>query len=132
MARVLLGGRLVLDRSMAVVAIVDGVAIALFVALGEIRHSGTVSSGVETYLQFLLGWGIAAIVFHAYTPRAISTSKRTAFIGAKAWVLAAVVGQVVRMIAEPTAQFSPIFVLVSIVAGGVILVGARVLVSARR
>lgn len=129
MARVLLGGRIVVDRSMAAVGVADGLAIALFVALGELRHSGTIAAGIETYTQFLIGWAIAAVVFHAYTPRAISTPRRTALVGAKTWVLAAVVGQVIRMIAEPSARFSPIFVLVSIVAGGVILVGSRVLVA---
>lgn len=128
MARVLWGGRIVVNRSMAAVGVADGLAIALFVALGELHHSGTLAAGIETYTQFLIGWAIASVVFHAYTPRAISTPRRTALVGTKTWVLAAVIGQVIRMIVEPSATFSPTFVLVSIVAGGVILVGARVLV----
>lgn len=131
MARVLFGGRLILTRSMGRVALVDAIAIALFVTLGELRHAGTVSAGVETFLQFLIGWAIAAVVFRAYTPRAISQPRRAAIVGVQSWVLAALLGQLIRMIADPLATFAPLFVLVSIGAGGVLVVGGRVLLSAR-
>lgn len=131
MARVLFGGRVVLTRRMATVAFVDSLAIALFVGLGELRHAGTFVGGVETYLQFLLGWVIAAVIFRAYTLRAISTPRGAALRGGQAWFVAALLGQTIRIIVEPLARFAPSFVLVSIVAGGVLVAGGRALLSAR-
>ncbi len=131
MARVLFGGRVVLTGRMGAVALVDGLAIAVFVGLGELRHAGTLAGGVETYLQFLLGWLLAAVILRAYTPRAVSTPRRAALRGGQAWFVAALLGQVIRIILEPMARFAPSFVLVSIVAGGVLVAGGRALVSNR-
>lgn len=131
MARVLFGGRVVLTRRMALVAFVDNLAIALFVGLGELRHAGTLVGGVETYLEFLLGWVIATVILRAYTPRAISTPRRAALRGGQAWFVAALLGQIIRIIVEPLARFAPSFVLVSILAGGVLVAGGRALLAAR-
>lgn len=131
MARVLLGGRAVISRRMSSVAVVDLVAIAVFVGLGELRHAGTLAAGIETYGQFLLGWLIAALLFRAYTPRSVSTPKRALAAGGVTWAVAAVFGQVIRIIVDPLASFAPSFVVVSIVAGGVLVAGGRGLLVTR-
>jgi hypothetical protein len=131
MGRVLFGGRAVISRLMATVAVVDLVAIAVFVGLGELRHAGTLAAGIETYGQFLLGWLIAAFLFRAYTPRSVSSPKRALAIGAVTWAVAAVFGQVIRIIIDPLASFAPSFVVVSIAAGAVLVAGGRGLLAAR-
>ena len=131
MARVLLGGRAVISRRMARVAVVDLVAIAVFVGLGELRHAGTLTAGIETFSQFLLGWLIAALLFKAYTPRSVSTPKRALVLGGITWAVAAVFGQVIRIIVDPFASFAPSFVVVSIAAGGVLVAAGRGLIVAR-
>jgi len=125
MPRELLGGRVVITRRMAMVAAIDLVAIAVFVGLGELRHAGTLAAGLETFGQFLGGWLIAAVPFRAYTPRSVSTPQRALLVGGGTWTVAALLGQLIRIIVDPFASFAPSFVLVSIAAGGVLVAGGR-------
>jgi len=131
MPRVFLGGRVVFTRRMVTVATIDLVAIGGFVALGELRHAGTLAAGIETFAQFLGGWLLAAVLFRAYTPRSISTPRRALLVGGGTWTVAAVLGQLIRIIVDPLASFAPSFVLVSIAAGGVLVAGGRGLIAAR-
>ena len=122
MADTYLGGRIEASRRMGVVALGDALAIAAFVAAGEARHAGTLAAGVETFLQFGIGWALAAVALYAYTARALSSPRRAAALALGTWIVGALLGQAIRLLTEASAGFSVPFVLVSIGTGGALLV----------
>lgn len=127
----LLGGRVERSRRTLVLALGDGAMIALFVALGELRHAGSLTDGLETFGQFGLGWLLAGTLAWVYAPGAVDSPKRAVIQGVAAWVLAALVGQLLRVLMRPGTFVLPSFVVVSIGAGG-LLIGFWRYVAARR
>ncbi len=117
------------QRSLQSVALAGGdlVAIAVFVAIGEVRHGGTLGAGVLTYTEFIAGWAIAGVLLGAYAPDAVRSRRRAAGIVLVAWTGAALLGQLIRAVLKPGFFVSPSFVGISIVFGGIILVTWRVL-----
>jgi hypothetical protein len=125
MAIPVLGGRLEASRRTLVLAIGDAAAIALFVALGELRHGGSVAAGVETLAQFGVGWLLAGVVAGVYGADALEDVRRALVQGVAAWVLDALVGQLIRLLSTPGSVVQPSFVLVSIGFGGLFVGGWR-------
>lgn len=127
----LLRGRVERSRRTLVLALGDGAMIALFVALGELRHAGSFAAGLETFAQFGLGWLLAGTLAGVYAPGAVDSPKPAVIQAVVAWVLAALVGQLVRVLMGPGTFVLPSFVLVSVGVGG-LLIGLWRFVAARQ
>ncbi|MFB6354360.1 MAG: DUF3054 domain-containing protein [Halobacteriales archaeon] len=127
----ILGGRVERSRRTLLLAAGDAAMIAAFVALGELRHAGTLAAGLETFAQFGLGWLLAGTLAGVYAPGAVDSARRAVVQGVAAWVLAALVGQLVRVLMRPGTFVLPSFVLVSVGAGG-LLIGLWRFVAARQ
>lgn len=125
MAPSLLRGRVDADRRTIVLAAGDAAMIALFVLLGELRHSGTVAAGVGTFGQFALAWALVAVVAGAYTAEAVRSPSQAALWGLGTWIVAALVGQLVRLLVRQGAIVQPTFLLVTIAFGGLFIGGWR-------
>lgn len=117
--------RIARSRRTAVLAVGDAAMIALFVAAGEFRHGGTLAAGVETFLQFAVGWAVVAVLAGAYADDALASTRRAGAVAAVAWVVGSLVGQGVRIATEASAGFAPAFVAVTVAVGGVLLAGWR-------
>ena len=121
MADTWFGGRVEVSTRTLALAIGDLAMIALFVLVGEIRHAGTFAGGVRTFAQFGLGWMLVSVVAGVYAPRALEGSRRAVIQVVAAWVLAAIVGVLVRTAMTPGGFVQLSFVLVSIGFGGAFL-----------
>lgn len=95
--------------------------IGLFVLLGELRHSGTLASGVETFVQFGIGWLLVSVLAGVYDSRALERPGPAVIQVVITWVLAAFIGQLVRLMMTPGTFVFPSFLAVSIGFGGVFL-----------
>lgn len=119
-------GRIELSGRTAALAAGDALAIAVFVAAGELRHGAPVLAGVDTFAQFLVGWLVVAPLAGAYSGWAIESPGRAALYAVGVWVPAALLGQVVRLYADPLVTgLAPSFVAVSLLAGGLLLAAWR-------
>lgn len=107
----------------------DVAAILLFVVVGELRH------GVDpvtmpgrfagTAIPFLVGWLVVAPLAGAYAARLRSGLGRLVATTASAWVAAAAVAQVLRATEPFPGDADPVFFLVTVGFGGLLLVGWR-------
>lgn len=129
MATTWFGGRVEASRRTLALAVGDAAMIALFVLLGEIRHGGTLAGGVETFVQFGIGWTLAALAAAVYGPDALRTPSRAVVQGFGTWVVAALIGQLVRVAMTPGSFVQLSFVLVSIGFGGAFLAAWRYLAA---
>jgi len=120
-----LGGRFEASNRTLALAAGDLVAIALFVAVGEVRHAGSLSSGLATLTQFGVGWVVASLWVGAYAVGVRSTPWRAVRLGATAWILAALVGLVVRLLTTPETAIPVTFILTSIGFGALFVGGWR-------
>ena len=118
--RTYLGGRIVASRRYGRLVAGDVVALLVFATLGELRHSGTVVSTLQTAVEFGLGWLVVAVALGAYGRRALESPLRAAGLAAVAWALGAVLGAAIRATVEPLASFNPVFVLVTAGVGAVV------------
>lgn len=125
MAATWFGGRVEASRRTLALASGDAAMIALFVGLGELRHSGTLASGIETFGQFGVGWLLAALAAGVYGPAALRTPTRAVVQAVGTWVVAALIGQLVRLAMSPGGVIQISFVAVSIGFGGAFLAAWR-------
>lgn len=125
MVTTVLGGRIAFTRRNGILAGGDALAIAVFVAVGELQHGGTLAAGVGTYAEFAAGWVLAAAVLGVYG--ASGNGSRTRRLGRPliAWVIAAVLAQGIRIAAGTSSGVAPAFLAVSIGAGGALLLAWR-------
>lgn len=121
MATTWFGGRVVASRRTLKLALGDVAMIALFVLIGEIRHAGSLGGGVRTFGQFLVGWLLVSVVAGVYSPKALENRRRAVVQVVAAWMLAAIIGQLVRLVMTPGGVVQLSFVLVSIGFGGLFL-----------
>lgn len=110
-------------------AVGDLVAIGLFVALGELRHAGTVTAGVQNVLAFGGSWIAVAVLAGLYRPGSTRSRWRIATVVAGSWIVAATIGHFLRLIVRPGAGLSLAFFIVSVLTGGVLLIGWRSIAS---
>ena len=111
----------------------DIIALAAFVAAGRQQHLGTPIGDpvgfLDTLAPFLIGWTVAAIVGGLYTSDALLTPRRAISWTVPAWLLAVVIGMVLRASPLFTGSAAPTFVIVTVVVGGTLLVGWRALAA---
>lgn len=121
------------SRRTVVLAAGDGAAIGAFVAGGELRHGGSLGAGIETFAVFLVAWFVVAVPLGAFGRTALEDRRRTAVVVGAGWLAVTALAQVGRLLLRPGSSIAPTFVLVSIVIGGGLLLGWRlVAVSALR
>lgn len=111
----------------------DVLAIGGFVALGRIQHMGTPigdpADFAVTVAPFLVGWLFAALLGGLYTRDAVLFPRRAISWTVPAWVVAVVITMAIRSTSLVSGGAAPSFVLVTLLAGGVLVVGWRVLVA---
>jgi len=124
------------DRSPLVPGLLLGdlAAIVVFAAIGVDHHGGDPlgdpTSVALTAAPFLIGWLLVAFVAGLYTVDAVSSVGRAASWAVPAWIVAALVGQGLRATALFPGNTALTFVLVTILFGGLLLVGFRVVAAA--
>lgn len=121
MATTWFGGRVEATTRTLGLALGDVAMIALFVLVGELRHGGTFAGGVQTFGQFFVGWLLVSVVAGVYGPRALEAPRQAVVQVVAAWVLAAIIGQLVRLAMTPGSVVQLSFVAVSIGFGGAFL-----------
>jgi len=122
-------GRVDLSVSTAGLLLGDLVAIAAFVVIGEMSHSidPLANPGIvaDTYVPFLVGWLLAAGFAGVYARRFHHSPRRMAVTVLGAWLVADVVGQLLRSTAYFHGDAALTFALVAAAVGGLFLVGWR-------
>ena len=129
-----LQGRVTVASWTAGLAIGDGLVLAAFVLVGGIFGHDW---GLMTYLgrlagsatPFLLGWYLAALIGGLYTPEATASVRNALLWSVPAWLVAVFVAQALR-----STEFFPgnaplSFILVSLLFGGLFVLGWRVLAT---
>lgn len=119
---------------MALVAVGDLALIAVFVFGGAAGGHGFDPVGQfgrvgMTYASFVVGWALAAVLGGLYAIDARRTTKRAVTVTVPAWVVAAVLAQLLRATALFPGDAAVTFFLVSVGVGLVLLVPWRVAVA---
>lgn len=109
----------------------DALAIAVFVIAGTVQHGGQPLSNpgavAGTLAPFLLAWVAVALVGGLYTADAARSPRRALGWTVPAWVVAVLLGHALRATPLFSGSTTVAFVLVTLVVGGVLVVGWRVL-----
>lgn len=122
-----------LDRP--VLAILDTIMLLVFAAVGKASHSSVDGYGLldvllavaQTAAPFLLSWFLVAPLLGGYTPMATSADwKQSTIATTKAWIVAVPLGCLLRGIVKGYMPPLP-FVIVTLIATFVLLVGGRLL-----
>jgi hypothetical protein len=109
----------------------DAAALSVFFTLGAESHGfrpfanpAVVAEGVA---PFLLTWMLAATVTGLYASSALTSPARALSVAVPAWILAALAGHGLRATQLFRGSTAWTFILVSLVVGGVLVVGWRAL-----
>jgi hypothetical protein len=124
---VLAGGRIEASTSTLVLAVGDTLAVLAFVVAGVVQHGGSPTDVVavaDAALPFLVGWAVAGTVFGRFRG-ADGSARETVVYTAGAWLVADLLGQGLRATPVFGGGFALPFLIVSLVVGGVLLVGWR-------
>jgi hypothetical protein len=117
----------------AVVAVGDILAIALWVAVGEVSHGlppwEYPLRMVTTMIPFLIGWAVAAFVGGLYTEDAWKFPIRAVSWTAPAWIVAVLIAQALRATPIFPGNAALTFALVSTGVGLAVLLPWRALVA---
>lgn len=126
-----LGGRVELSAGTARAAGLDAACIALFILAGELRHGISPLAEplvvVDTAVPFYVGWLVAATVGGAYAPRARESPRRAVVFALLPWAVAVAIAQALRATATFHGNADIAFAVVSLLVGGVLLAGWRLL-----
>jgi hypothetical protein len=119
-----------------VLAVGDVLALAAFVAMGTVQHGQRPFSnpGVvgDALAPFVLAWVAVALLGGLYTADAVVSPRRVLGWTVPAWVVAVLAGHALRATALFPGGTTAAFVAVTLVVGGVLLVGWRLLFVAAR
>ncbi len=114
----------------------DLLAILAFVVAGELRHGFhplvEPLAVADTAVQFYLGWAVAAPLVGAYARSTVESRRSMLAASLGAWMLAVVVSQALRATPWFRGDAATSFAAVSVVVGGALLVGWRVIRAAIR
>jgi hypothetical protein len=112
-------------------AVGDALALTAFVAAGIVQHGGQPLSNpgtvAGTLAPFLLAWVAGALVGGLYTADAVGSARRALGSTVPIWVVAVLLGHALRASPVFGGGTTPVFVLVTLVVGGVLVVGWRLL-----
>lgn len=116
------------------VAVGDFVAITAFVVVGQaVGHGGDPLGNpvavLEAATPFYVAWILVSLLGGLYTRDALVTVRRAASWSTPAWIFGVVIAQLVRATPLFSGNASVVFALVSIVIGGVFVIGWRVLAA---
>jgi len=121
---IVVGNRLELSQTTAILAVGDLLAILAFVVAGMLQHGGNPANVVDLLdvaLPFLIGWLPAAFFLGCYAPAVLRNTRETAFRTLASWVVAVLIGQGLRATPIFGGDFAVPFFVVSLVVGGVLL-----------
>lgn len=114
-------------------AVGDLLAVSLFVAAGRLQHLGQPVGDplgfLGTLTPLLMGWVVAAFIGSLYTRDAVLFPRRAISWTLPAWVVTVLIGMGLRATPLFAGGATPVFVVVTLVVGGVLVVGWRVLAS---
>jgi len=112
-------------------AVGDALALVVFFTLGAISHGMRPFSNptvvAEGVAPFLLAWWLTALVTGLYTAEAVDSPLRALTVTLPAWVLTVLAGNGLRATTFFRGNAVWTFMLVTLVVGGALLVGWRVL-----
>jgi hypothetical protein len=128
-----LRSRVDLRPLVGVLAVGDVLALATFVVAGTIQHGGRPFSNpgvvAGALAPFLLAWLAAAWLGGLYTSDAVLSSRRVLRWTVPAWALAVLAGHALRATSLFRGGTTAGFVVVTLLIGGVLVVGWRLIVS---
>lgn len=116
-----------LDASTWPIAVGDLVVLLAFLFAGTVQHwpIEAIRADPIIYLYaagpFVLGWLICAPLIGAYSPGGGSAPNSSIPLAIRSWIPAVVVGMGVRVVAVPDRGFDPIFAVVMLVGGSLVL-----------
>ncbi|MDQ0337570.1 hypothetical protein J2S00_000340 [Caldalkalibacillus uzonensis] len=113
--------------SAALVGIGDAIVLLLFVFLGGMEHGMTVTTGyvLSTAWPFLVTWFVVGGALGVFGPTVLNQPKQAFKTVSLAWLLAGVLGLVIRGFLEQAVPSLP-FILVTLGFNYVLLTGWRV------
>jgi len=121
-----------LDRGAAPLAVGDLIALIAVVTAGTLTN-GTVESLssnprslLAVYAPFLIAWTLIAPLVGAYSAGAVETAKSSVPLAVRSWIPAAIVGVGLREFVF-SGGATPVFAVVMLVVGAVVLGGWRAL-----
>lgn len=115
------------DAGAAPLAVGDVLVILVIVGIGMFNHYGVdgvlsnPAAVLITALPFLVGWALGAALIGAYSPGAAESAKAAVPLGVRSWVVAAVVGILIRGLLSSFDLALGIFFVVMLVTGSVAL-----------
>lgn len=113
-------------------AVGDLACIAAFVLAGEFRHydrATALARAPETALPFVVGWAVVGTLAGVYARSGRASAVDAAGRTAAGWLGAVVIGQSLRATPYLHGDFTPAFALVSLLVGGGLLVGWRLVAT---
>lgn len=116
-----------LDASTWPIAVGDLVVLLAFLFVGALEHNSLeyLQSNPTEYLliagPFVLGWLICAPLIGAYSPGGGSAPNSSIPLAIRSWIPAVVIALVIRVVAVPGAGAAPVFAVVMLVGGSVVL-----------
>lgn len=124
------------DRNTAMAGLLAGdlAAIVVLAAIGVAHHRGVEKLADPVYVglvaaPFVLGWLVVAVPAGLYTGDAIASPVRAVTWTILAWVVAALIGQLLRGSPFFPGGTGPVFALVTVAAGAVLVGGWRTVAS---
>jgi len=116
-----------LDASTWPIAAGDLVVLLAFLFAGTLQHSplSEIQADPTVYLfaagPFVLGWLVCAPLVGAYSPGGGSAPNSSIPLAVRSWIPATVVGLGARVLALPGRGAEPIFAVIMLVGGAVVL-----------
>ncbi|MFA9504642.1 DUF3054 domain-containing protein [Natrinema sp. H-ect1] len=114
-------GRIVTEPFVLSVAVVDALVVVAFIGVGLFMHAMEPwtfpAYTLRTATPFVIGWAIAAPLLGAYRGRVLESVRRTLAVVAVAWIVATLIGGLIRSSSLFLGGAPPEFLLVNAVLG---------------
>ncbi|KTG27245.1 DUF3054 domain-containing protein [Haloferax profundi] len=116
-----------LDAGALPLAVGDILVIFLLVTVGVVQHNGVsyLSANpvgwVLTAVPFIIAWALVAPLLGAYSPGAAESAKSAVPLAIRSWLVAAILGAVIRWTPLFEGGAEPVFIAVMLVLGSLAL-----------
>ena len=116
-----------LDASTWPLVVGDLVVLLLFFLAGVLQHHTIPALKIAPMIYvdaawpFVLGWLACAPLVGAYSPGGGSAPNSSIPLAIRSWIPAVVVGLIARVVAVPASGFDPVFAVVMLVGGALVL-----------